>query len=325
MDIELLQFKAGMRRCIRGFLESRGLLEVDTPVMAESLIPESCLEVFETRLIDTSMREWPRYLAPSPEVFMKPLIAKHRTGIYQIGHCFRNYESQGRQHSPEFSMLEYYLVDAGYLDNLGLFEDMMTSLAEFAKKEWPAFTDLPYAVAPPFEKLSVEEAFSRYAGLDLYSVLERGGPAALATEAKRLGIDAPGVNDPGTLYDLIFIHSVEPALPKERPVVLFDYPAFVPCLAQNNPDGRTKQRWEIYINGIELANCYSEETDPGAVKEYFESESIRKENNAIVKHAINDDYYKTFENFPRCSGNAVGMDRLLMSLTGKKYIDEVLV
>jgi lysyl-tRNA synthetase class 2 len=121
---------------------------------------------------------------------------------------------------------------------------------------------------------------------------------------------------------------------------LIDYPAFVPCLAKKNPDGRTVERWELYSNGIELANCYSEEIDPDAVKLFFENEAAEKEKTALVKHQVDHEYWKNFkrfpkrksgefpkgksERFPQCSGVALGVDRLIMLLSGRSTIDSVL-
>jgi lysyl-tRNA synthetase class 2 len=84
------------------------------------------------------------------------------------------------------------------------------------------------------------------------------------------------------------------------------------------------ERWELYVNGVELANCYSEETDPGTVRRYFEAEGAIKNRNALVPHAADPDYWKNFTDFPRCSGVAMGLDRLVMALTGRKTIDGVL-
>ena len=121
--------------------------------------------------------------------------------------------------------------------------------------------------------------------------------------------------------------AVEPRLKGDKPVALLDYPAFVPCLAKKAANGKTVERWELYWNGIELANCFSEETDPQEVKDFFNKEETEKEKNAIVQHNVNHDYWKMFEgqNFPRCSGVVIGLDRLIMALTGKASIDAVLI
>jgi lysyl-tRNA synthetase class 2 len=178
----------------------------------------------------------------------------------------------------------------------------------------------------------MEDAFVRYAGFSLFEAAEGG---TLAAEARKLGLDPPPDLDTPALYDLVFIHAVEPSLPRDRAVALTDYPAFVPCLAQKSGDGRTVERWELYARGVELANCYSEETDPREIRRYFEREGREKTRTALVPHAIDEAYWENFlpraalpsaggQGFPRCSGVAMGLDRLLMALLGKSSIDAVL-
>jgi lysyl-tRNA synthetase class 2 len=237
--------------------------------------------------------------------------------MYQICKCFRNTESRGRLHSPEFTMLEYYTMDADYLDSLVLTEELFRRLL-------PPALEMP-ALRPPFLRLTMEEAFSRGAGFSLYEAAEAG---AMEAEARRLGLDPPPGLDTAALYDLIFVHAVEPALPRNQPIVLLDYPAFVPCLARKKSPV-TVERWELYAGGVELANCYSEETDPEKVRQYFRTEAAEKEKNALVKHGIDSGYWKNFlprgnTGFPACSGVALGLDRLIMAMTGRSAIEGVL-
>jgi lysyl-tRNA synthetase class 2 len=257
---------------------------------------------------------------------MKKLIASYRVNIYQICKCFRNGEQEGRLHNPEFTMLEYYTMDADYLDSLSLTEELFSRLLEtFGGPGGDR------QLAPPFYRITVEEAFRLWAGFPLAETAA-GGKPALQAEARRLGLKPPPDLDIPALYDLIFIHAVECKLPKDRPVALMDYPAFVPCLAQEKtgPDGNiSRERWELYVNGIELANCYSEETDPEKVRDFFTRETAQKEQSALVQHKVDKDYWKIFapangKAFPRCSGTAMGLDRLIMALTGTSSIDSVI-
>jgi lysyl-tRNA synthetase class 2 len=321
MDLELLYERARIFREIRAFFDTRSYLELDTPILAPDLIPETCLEVFETAYLapanSTTRETKPYWLIPSPEIWMKKLIARYRTSVYQICKCFRNGESTGHLHSPEFTMLEYYTMDADYLDSLTLTEELFAGLLGSAGRT---------GLHPPFLRITMEEAFSRWAGFNLYEAAEGG---TLAEEARKLGLDSPAELDTAALYDLIFIHAVEPALPKDRAVAITGYPAFVPCLAQKSPNHRTMERWELYVGGIELANCYSEETDPGRVRRYFEREGALKNQTALVPHRTDKDYWQNFlpkanRPFPRCSGVAMGLDRLVMVLTGRSSIDSVL-
>jgi lysyl-tRNA synthetase class 2 len=337
--VDLLRLRSALFREIRNFFDGRGYLEVDTPLLAPDLIPESCLEVFETSRLPPGggrRHEQPYWLIPSPEIWMKRLIADlgrngelggtGAAGIYQICRCFRNGESSGRYHSPEFTMLEYYSLGADYRDSMALTEELFTRLLPLAEGGQPD------SLRPPFMRLSVGEAFARWAGFDLYRAAAL--PGGLEAEARRLGLDpAPGL-ERGTLYDLIFVDRVEPALPHDRPLLLSDYPAFVPCLARRR--GETVERWELYARGVELANCYTEETDPHLVRRFFADEAAAKERSARVKHRVDHEYWKLFvsretggepgeaSGFPPCSGVALGLDRLLMVLRGTTTIDGVL-
>jgi elongation factor P--(R)-beta-lysine ligase len=316
MDLEMLQKRASIIKYVRLFFDLRDYLELDTPLLSGDLIPESCLEVFETKRLfrhGSKKESVPLWLIPSPEIWMKKIIAQHKKNVYQICKCFRNGESSGHLHNPEFTMLEYYTIEANYLDSLSLTEELFAFLAQK--------TGNPL-LSPPFECITMAEAFEKWAGFDLFAEAEKEG--GLETQARRLGLE-PIPNLPtGTLYDLIFIHSVEPKIKTQKPVALIDYPAFVPCLAKKSENGKTCERWELYYNGIELANCYSEETDPQKVKEFFKNESAQKEKTTLVKHKVDDDYYKIFKNFPRCSGVALGLDRLIMALSNRSTIDSVL-
>jgi len=311
VDLEMLQERARIIRQVRSFFDGKNYLELDTPLLSPDLIPESCLEVFETRRVLPSGSGEPLWLIPSPEIWMKKIIARHQVNVYQICKCFRNGESSGFLHSPEFTMLEYYTMNAGYSDSLQLTEELFQFLA-------------PDRFDFAFERITVAEAFARYAGFDLFAAAAT--PGKMETTARKLGLNPPKGMGTVELYDLIFIHAIEPQLKHNRPIVLLDYPAFVPCLARQNADGKTVERWELYYNGIELANCFTEETDAQRVRDFFTSETAAKERQALVKHRVDPDYGKLFDKgaFPPCSGVALGLDRLIMALCGRSTIDGVL-
>jgi lysyl-tRNA synthetase class 2 len=313
MDLERLKARADSIRRIRAFFEAHSYLELDTPALSPDLIPETCLEAFETEWLCPHGERRPLYLVPSPEVYIKPLIAAHRVSVFQLSKCYRNGESVGRIHSPEFTMLEYYTMNASYMDSVAITESLFDALG------------VPAPLAPPFLRLTVDEAFSRYAGFRLSDCAETG---ALAAEAARLSIaeTSPFADWAwDDLYELILAHAVEPALPKDRSVVLTEYPARVPCLAKDIPGAfPRKERWELYAGGMELANCYSEETDAARIKAYFEREGALKARTARVPHRVNGEYWRVFRDFPACSGVALGVDRLIALICGAASIDSVL-
>jgi len=332
MDLDMLQKRADIIRQARSFFDNKNYLELDTPLLCGDLIPESCLEVFQTeRLFPRGSRKEnrPLWLIPSPEIWMKKIIARHNVNVYQICKCFRNGESCGALHNSEFTMLEYYTMNADYMDSLALTEELFSRLIEnsfrltdnMEANDGASVKNLRNFKS--FERITVADAFAKWAGFDLFKTAEEGS-SAMDLQARKLGLAPMSGMTVHQLYDLIFIHAVEPQLKTEKPAALIDYPAFVPCLAKRSPNGQTVERWELYYNGIELANCYSEENNPQAVKDFFTSEEAEKNRTAAVKHNVDHDYWKMFENFPRCSGVAIGLDRLIMALTGKTNIDEVL-
>ncbi|MBO5137572.1 MAG: LysR family transcriptional regulator [Spirochaetaceae bacterium] len=328
MDLERLQLRAKIIQDIRKFFIEKGYLELDTPALSESLIPETCLEVFTTNYVEPwSEKTHPLYLVPSPEVHIKKIIAQHKVSVFQLSKCYRNAESIGRIHNPEFTMLEYYTVGADYKDSAAITEELFNYILppETTKEE-----DVYKHLRPPFIRLTMDEAFAQYAGFKL-SCCQRA--ADLVQQARRLGImeqqdnpfDQWGWDD---LYELILVQCVEPKLPKEKPVLLMDYPAQVACLAQDVPSSTKtamwKQRWELYVQGIELSNCYSEETDSEKIRLYFEQEGEQKNSKARIPHKIDNEYWKIFNNFPKCSGNAMGVDRLIALICGLKTIEPIL-
>lgn len=348
MDIETLRFRATCLSGTRSFLEQHGYLEVDTPALAPALIPETCLEVFRTEYLlpfqNGAEAIRPLYLTPSPEVYIKPLLAAHRVSLFQLSKCYRNVESVGRIHSPEFTMLEFYTVDADYRASMTITENLIRYLAELlftAKSEsgkagaGNSIADKPDWLIAPFERMRMDEAFSSFAGFSLALCPER---ADLAREAARLELGTQAELETWAwddLYELILVHCVEPALVGRGAVFITDYPAAVPCLAalrseqRTQPDGsvvgwNTRERWELYIRGVELANCYTELADSKAVEDTIACENEIKQREARVSHPAVEGFGAACSSLPPCSGVAMGFDRLVMLLAGKSTLDSVL-
>lgn len=294
----------------REFFLSRGYLETDTPALAPSLIPESCLEVFATDYVHPIEGKTPLYLIPSPEIWMKRIIAQTGKSVFQICKSWRNAESRSRIHSPEFTMLEYYGVGLSSTDNIKLTEALFAEL----KSE-----STPIQAQPPFRVMSMKEAWAEFAHADLDSL---NTVEAMRDACRQRDLLVSQTTSWEDAFNIIFLSLVEPALPQDRPLVLNEFPAGIECLAKDIPGTMYKERWELYVSGIEIANCFTEMASPAAVRSYFNSQSEKKKN-ALVPHNVDAGYADIFEHFPPCSGVAVGFDRLLMILTGKKDIADV--
>jgi len=328
MDFEAARIRARIISEVRRFFTQAGYLEVETPLLAPALIPEAHIEVFRTEYRHPFGEDTPLYLIPSPEVWMKRLLAAGSGSIFEICKSFRNAESVGEMHNPEFTMLEYYTVGADYFRSIDVTEQLFETLIARCGEQLLAYrrahglVDTLAAVAPPFERISVREAFIRYAGIDLEAAQT---VPSLRARAGSIGITHVADDDWEVLFHRILIDRIEPNLPTGRPVVLYDYPRAIPTLAKGKGDTPWNERWELYVNGIELANCYSEETDPVTVRQFFADQTVSKET-AMVAHRIDEAFPHLFESdFPECSGNAMGIDRLAMLLLGVKSIKRVLL
>ena len=309
----LLRKRSDITEAVRSFFLEKGFLQVETPLMAPHVIPEAHIEIFRTEQISLYKKSRSLYLLPSPELWMKKLIAQGSGSIFQICRCFRNNEQSGRQHSPEFTMLEYYADKADYMDSLKLTEELFKSLF---LKFCPKYAEIPIKV------MTVQSAFLKTTGIDIEKCPDF---SSLKEAAIRSGHD---ITDSCAtweeLFNLLFVSKTEPGLCGKGITVLTDYPRQIPCTAKKKEGTPYYERWEMYIDGIEIANCYSEETDPAAVKEYYRTETAAKNELAQVPVTVDPSYPDIFNNFPKCSGTALGMDRLVMILTGCSDIKDVI-
>ena len=336
----MLKFRAQCLAAVRSFFSTREYLEADTPALAPALIPESCLEVFRTDYLipfrkgENAVK--PLFLVPSPEVYLKRLIADHGVDVFQISKCYRNVESVGKIHSPEFTMLEYYTMQADYHDSLSLTESLIAYLSDTVCRE-SVFMDskMVESLQPPFITLSMNAAFIRYAG---FALAECDTSTKLAFHAAKLDLGTESdlaLWSWDDLYELILVHTIEPNLPRNKPVFLIDYPARVPCLAAEHDENfatgageiitwKVKERWELYVHGVELANCYTEERTTERIKQYVESEMMAKKVSARIPHPPIENFGEICARMPPCSGVAMGLDRLIMILAGRSTLDSVL-
>jgi lysyl-tRNA synthetase class 2 len=308
--------QARFSEAVRTYFRQAGYGEVDTPVLSPFLIPEPAIEVFRTEYLPPSGPARPMWLSPSPELWMKRLLAEGAGDIFQISRCFRNCEYGGPRHNPEFRLLEWYTVGAGYLDSIGTAEGLFDRLLSH-------MAPVPSAsrLEPPFLRLTMEEAFHRCADIDLARCQE-GQSMKAAGEAR--GVTMAGSPTWEQAFHIVFLTLVEPRLPRERPLVLLDYPALVPTTPRRRPGTPWAERWELYVDGVEVANCYTEETDPSALRSLVRQEEGRRAG-CRTAHEIDRGFAELFPvDFPSCSGAALGMDRLEMVFAGERSLEGVI-
>lgn len=282
MDLALLRQRSDAVAAVRGFFLSRDFLEVETPVR----IPAPAMELHI--LAEPS---GDAFLRTSPELHMKRIMAQGATRIFQIGPCFRK-DEQGGLHHPEFTMLEWYRANCDYRDILNDMQHLWQHVAMVTQPDLAAW---------PWEYITVEDAFTRWAG---WNPIEH-------YDADR--------------FDFDLINKVEPALPRDRCVVLMDYPVAAAALSrQSESDPRTAERWELYAAGIELANAYSELTDPDLQRARFEACARQRAQLGQPVYPIDEAFLQSLSGMPPCGGIALGIDRFVMVMLGRDGLDQVM-
>lgn len=286
-----LKQRAAIIRAVRGFFEERDYLEIDTPLRLPVLAPEVWIE---------PELSGDHFLQTSPELCMKRLLSAGNPRIFQICHCFRKGE-RGQRHLPEFSMLEWYRAGCDYDDLMDECEELLKSVILDCGSSplFPGLSEL-FPLDVPFARLTVVSAFSRYA--------ECGVEEALA----------------GDRYEEVLVEQVEPNLGLERPTFLYDYPVALASLARLKKEGtKVAERFELYSNGVELANGFSELVDPVEQRQRFEKDRATIIAAGRDPGPMPEKYLTSLARMEEAAGIALGLDRLIMVLTGAGRIDEV--
>lgn len=281
---KFLEVRSRLLMSIRTFFHDHSFMEVDTPIR----IPAPALEDY----ID-AVSSADQFLRTSPELHMKRVISAGYEKIYQIGPCFRKGEF-GQRHRTEFTMLEWYEVNTDYMGILQFTESMVKEASQklairesYFQQEW--------------DQLTVAEAFQKYAGCDVNEVISSGK------------------------FEEVLCFEVEPYLGKEKPLFLIDYPASMAALSRKKKDDpMLAERWELYMDGLEIANAYSELTDPIEQRLRFEETAkLRAKDGREVYPADTEFLDALDDGLPECGGIAVGIDRLCMAFCEVDDIENV--
>lgn len=303
---------------IRRFFDEQGFVEVETPALVSQPGMEPHLEAFQT-----TYDARPFYLHTSPEYAMKRLLAAGFERIYQICKVFRN-EPAGRMHSPEFSMLEWYRAYADYTDIMVDVENLVAQLATDLNGE-PVIRTARHTVdlTPPWPRLTVRDALFHYAGITADAYLETD---AFIRQAHAKGHATVGMGDsPDIAFFKVFLDGVERHLGTQKPAILCDYPAPMAALAKRKASApEVAERFEVYIAGVELGNAFTELNDPDEQRQRLKEEAAQRLRDGNPAHPIDEHFLAALEcGMPPSGGIALGVDRLVMLLTGASSIQEV--
>jgi len=323
----LLLTRGRIKAAIRAYFEASGFTEVECGALVASPGNETHLHAFETAALGPDGVSRPLYLHTSPEFAAKKLLAAGETRIFEFARVFRNRE-RGRLHAPEFTMLEWYRAGEDYQavigDSLALLR-LAADVAGTAQLRHREEVCDPRAEA---DRLTVAEAFTHHAGIDLLATLSPAGEGdrdALAVRARRGGIAVADDDDWSDIFSKLLTLRVEPRLGLDRPAVLYEYPRCEAALARASArDPRVAERFELYACGVELANGFGELTDPAEQRDRFEAQMAKRERVYGGRYPLDEAFLAALADMPLASGVALGFDRLVMLVTGAPNIDAVL-
>jgi lysyl-tRNA synthetase class 2 len=315
---EIFRTRAVVVAAMRRFLDDRGFIEVETPVLqAEAGGAAANPFVTHHRALDEDF-----YLRISLELHLKRLIIGGYDRVYEIGRIFRN-EGVSWKYNPEFTMLESYQAYADYHDVARMVEEMVASIAERVLGTTTlTFGEHTISLAPPWARVTMRDVLIEHAGIDFEEFRTR---ETLLAELQRRGLEVDPGWSWGKLLDEAFSHYAEPKL--IQPTFMLDYPKEISPLAKSKPEaGQLVERFEVFACGFELGNAYSELNDPIDQRERFETQARLKAAGIEEVETLDEDFLIALEHgMPPTGGLGIGIDRLVMLLTGKTSIREVIL
>jgi lysyl-tRNA synthetase class 2 len=328
-----LDVRRAATKAVRAYFQAEGFVEVETPAVQVSPGTERHIQAFGTLLSEPGgAPAQPRYLHTSPEFAMKKLMAGGMNKIMQLCHVWRDRE-RSPLHHPEFTMLEWYRAGTDYTALMEDCEALLRGVAKAAERTlqqgevlcWQGRTCDP---AKKAERLTVQEAFARHAAIDLLATAD--GSFAPPVQGLREAARGKGVHvsDNDTWEDVFFrvmLDRIEPQLGIGAPTILCEYPANLAALARRKPGNpAVAERFELYACGVELANAYSELTDPAEQRARFDADRALHVQLYGSAPPLDEDFLKAMETLPPCAGAALGFDRLVMLASGATDITDVL-
>lgn len=332
-----LKIREAMIDAIRVFFKQQGFTEVMTPQLVRSPGTEPFLEVFTTTLKVDNFPDHRAFLLTSPEYALKKLIAGGLGSCFEICKSFRNGEGLSSSHNHEFTILEWYHVNGDYTDVMADFELMVKAIAvklvESAKIQHTvmfegekislAYQAKKYNLSAPWERLSVAEAFQKYAQVNEADIHDE---TKLVAKVRSEGLTSSSVVTWEEAFHLLMLNRVEPHLGNEGPTILYDYPTPLAALAKKKAtDSRYAERFEVYLAGLELGNAFSELLDADEQERRFHAELALRSKLGKTEYQMDEDYLTALRfGLPPTGGIAVGIDRLAMLFTNTTQIQDVI-
>lgn len=303
---EVLERRFEIIKNIRSFFSEQDFIEVETPLIVGLPGQEPNLSPIQTTVHDEQGVAHTGYLHTSPEYTMKKMIAAGFSNIFFLGKCFRDKESFGGLHNPEFTMIEWYRTD---VDMFSIMDDVESLLIHLGYKGGVV-------------RMHMNEVWKKYAKVDLREYLD---VLSLRELCVNKGYAVTQDETYEELFYRIFLNEIEPKLKDIGAVMIHHYPAQMAALSKLSDDTGYAQRFELYIDGVEIANAFSELTDSQEQLKRLEEEREERKRQGKRVYAIDSEFIDALKTIPTCAGIALGIDRLVQVLTGCENIDNVLV
>lgn len=311
---------------LRSFFKRRNFHEVETPLLVKSPGTEPYLEVFETTLKFAEGDNHRGFLLTSPEYAMKKLLSAGFGDIFQICKSFRNKEGRSDKHNPEFTILEYYRVNADYTALMDDQKEMLLHILRAVTND-PSATILKYQDLNidlnTWQKYSVAEAFEKFAGVSTDDLLDE---EKLVNIAKEKGYQVDEHTTWEQAFNQIFLNEIESQFNPEIPTIIYDYPVSQAALSRKKvSDPRFAERFEYYIAGVEIGNAFSELNDPVEQQQRLEAELAHRKTLDKTQFELDQDFIKALEHMPDSAGIAIGVDRLIMLFANVPSIKDTIL
>src|SRR3979409_930655 len=326
--------RARITAALRAYFARRDFIEVEAAILQVSPGNEAHLHAFATELVTPAAQHARLYLHTSPEFAAKKLLAAGERRIFEFARVFRNRE-RGALHHPEFTLLEWYRAHEPYE---AVMDDCAALLAIAARTAGTGRIAFRGREADPFappERLTVADAFMRFAAIDLLATLgapeqsrdgaHQGDRDALAAQAAAAGVRCAEDDSWSDIFSRVLVERIEPNLGIGRATILDEYPAVEAALARpKRSDPRVAERFELYVCGVEIANAFGELTDAAEQRRRFEVEMDGKQLRYGERYPVDEDFLAALGRLPPACGSALGFDRLVMLVTGATRIEQVI-
>lgn len=310
----------------RSFFKEHKFHEVETPLLLPQPSTEPFLEVFDTSLVFADGIREQGFLPTSPEFSMKKLLAAGSGNIFQICKSFRNGEGRSGRHNPEFTILEWYRTPADYKDIMNDVEDLLRSIYKAVKSDTKytcTYQGHKISFKKPFERITLSEAFLRFADIKEDDMLSE---ERLLEIGKKKGYQVDKETTWEQMFNQILFNEIEPHLGKGAPTFLYDYPASQAALSKKKEhDPRFAERFEVFLQGYELGNAFTELTDAKEQKERCLADLYERRKLGKKEFGLDEDFIKALESgMPPTGGIAMGVDRIIAIFADVPSIQDTL-